>query len=192
MSWWAEGLDNERHLTTKIEEARHELARGTDRAAVLRSVTMSFAGADSRHVLAATRAHLSSSRSRFSIPSLLLAEAVTPSPDVEIVLVSELALFSLADEIPGVHSVVCSTLDCVDGRLTGYVSLVVDAADRRRAMAAFQGRRNAAAAGCTYLHRGDTEDAAVHGLAGRRSPCANDWADRNRPGHLRRDVLILG
>jgi phosphoserine phosphatase len=159
MSWWARGRSNEEYVLARIGDARSDLARGADRAAAVRSVMHLFRGVDEGDVVAATRSFLRSAEPWSHRPGAPPTVAASTGAGTEVVLVSDLALFSLVDEVEGVDAVLSSSPVCADGRLTGEVELVLQGARRRRAITEFAASRGVPLSDCAFLHRGDAEDA---------------------------------
>lgn len=184
MSWWAKERTNKEYAVSRIEDARIELTRGTDRTAVTRSLMHLFYGADKCELVDATRSFLRNAdpRARCPVPT---AVAELPKAGTEVVLISDLVLFALADELDGVDSLLSSVPLTVAGRLTGEMSLIPDGVERLEAMATFASTRGALLSECVLWHRGDVEDAeALHAVGSavdlRSSPFCGPAA--GRPG----------
>lgn len=166
MSCWAKGRSNERHVESRIGDARGDLARGADRAAVIRSVVQVFRGAAVADLEAVTRDHLRRAHPWARSPRLSMPARTAAESGVEVVLVSDMALYGLAEEISGVDALLCSSPVCSGGRLTGEIALVSGAAERLAAAVRYAEERRVDAADCVLLHRGDLEDAALLDLVG--------------------------
>lgn len=162
VSWWAASSGNVPSVTEHISAARCELARGTDRGAVMRSLVLLFGGVAEHELAAATRSYLRSTRCSWSPVAAALGRTAT----AEVVMVSDLALFSLVDELDGLDGLLSSTLACVEGRITGEVSRLLEGRERHRAMIEFAEERDVRPSECVLLHRGDAEDVAASAVVG--------------------------
>lgn len=155
MAYWARGRSNREHAISRITDVRSDLARGADRASSVRSLMHLFEGADEHDAIAATRSYLRGVQRWPRRPGPSSAWAELSGAGTEVVLISDLALFSLHDELPGVDAVISSTPASAGGRLTGEIALVLSGVQQRNAMAGFAAERGVPLSECTFLHRGD-------------------------------------
>lgn len=162
MSWWAGLCRNHEYIDSCLEDAKHELARGTDRVAVARHLMALFRGTAAEDIVVATRAYLRSLGDvRFS--SSTVPEALDAAG--ELVLVSDLPLFSLLDGLEGFGAVLSTMPACVDGFVTGELPVVLQGRHRREAMERFAFARGVPLTDCAHVHRGGAEDVqAVNGV----------------------------
>lgn len=147
---WANGRSNRRYLVDRIEDGRHELSRGSDRAAVIKGLALLFAGTRREAAESASCRYIRTAAVSSGFGDMV--KDLCAMPKFELVLLSELVLFDVAEEIGGVSTILSSQMESLHGLLTGRITLLCDAAQRLRAASRFASARNVDLRDCMIVH----------------------------------------